>query len=958
MNGGVSLAVWMSGVTLEIDRLRRHDGVYGQLLDLVHATARVDVIAGASAGGLAGTLLGLAVATESEVSDARDLWIDRGSIADMLRDPFEADPPSLLRGDDYFLARVWDALETIRRKAGRHPTGGEDAAPDVRGHDLHVIVTTTTLTGETKGFPDRFGTVIRDFDHRQAFHFKRTSNPPENDFDVDDGAMLARLALAGRTTSSFPGAFEPSFIPVGRETDGLHPSMEPVASFQSDRWAVDGGVLVNTPFGRALDVIRTLPAEREVRRVLVYIVASAGTSLDTEPDPRVEMPTLRDVVLDSLSDLPRVQSFADELAQIEETNRRAEERRKARRELLTQLGNEGLVETAEKLLPAYVSARSASAVADVTRTVVDSVVQAAPAEVSTPTVDPSAVEAALPTAEQPWLPEAEAASLAVTPDARWHWGIAPVEYAANVVLDLLREGLTLAEPPGLRPELRRLRGEAHDQLARLRALQNRGDAFWAERAAEMHVGATESQELLGDWREEHAEDAGDIAFELGRIAAAAAAAIPDPAAGAEPSEAVQLARALVPRTAADPVAAAVQSLLALHVVQRAAGSELSGIEQAVELVQLSANTPNSFDPRERANQKLAGLQLHHFGAFYKRSWRANDWLWGRLDGATRLVQIVLDPARLERRVREGELSGSAEVAARIVESALSVAETDEEREFLAARWKVEDLTEELAFLDRSEVPPRLPRCWDVLATALQWRILRDELDTVRKAAKADVDADCLETASGAVWARGIPDGPATPAETVARFVGCSIGEEKIAAEVGTDYFTRLVSRASAVSGSILRGKHSGLPGPLRKLATFVRGILIALYLLARGVTSRGRTGPFLVALALASGGALLALAIVASPPAFLTALGATMVLAGFALALLRGGERWLAVWAAVAIVAIVVGAYVVERFDLDEKLPDSLEGLAPAVPILALALLTALLGLIKRRPREPGTSGG
>lgn len=40
MNGGVSLAIWMSGVTREIDRLRQHDGPYGDLLDLLHATAR------------------------------------------------------------------------------------------------------------------------------------------------------------------------------------------------------------------------------------------------------------------------------------------------------------------------------------------------------------------------------------------------------------------------------------------------------------------------------------------------------------------------------------------------------------------------------------------------------------------------------------------------------------------------------------------------------------------------------------------------------------------------------------------------------------------------------------------------------------------------------------------------------------------------------------------------------
>ena len=38
----------------------------------------------------------------------------------MVRDPFEADPPSLLRGDDYFLSEVNKALGTIAA-TGRKP---------------------------------------------------------------------------------------------------------------------------------------------------------------------------------------------------------------------------------------------------------------------------------------------------------------------------------------------------------------------------------------------------------------------------------------------------------------------------------------------------------------------------------------------------------------------------------------------------------------------------------------------------------------------------------------------------------------------------------------------------------------------------------------------------------------------------------------------------------------------
>jgi patatin-related protein len=40
-------------------------------------------------------------------------------------------------------------------------------------------------------------------------------------------------------------------------------------------------------------------------------------------------------------------------------------------------------------------------------------------------------------------------------------------------------------------------------------------------------------------------------------------------------------------------------------------------------------------------QKLAGTALQHFGAFLDRTWRQNDIMWGRLDGAERLIASLL-----------------------------------------------------------------------------------------------------------------------------------------------------------------------------------------------------------------------------------------------------------------------------------------------------------------------------
>jgi hypothetical protein len=60
MRGGVSLAVWMGGACSEVDRMRRAPGgavpqasTYGRMLDAAgYGSVAVDVLAGASAGGL------------------------------------------------------------------------------------------------------------------------------------------------------------------------------------------------------------------------------------------------------------------------------------------------------------------------------------------------------------------------------------------------------------------------------------------------------------------------------------------------------------------------------------------------------------------------------------------------------------------------------------------------------------------------------------------------------------------------------------------------------------------------------------------------------------------------------------------------------------------------------------------------------------------------------------------
>ena len=106
--GGVSLAVYMHGTTKEVWKLarasmRRHASVglvlppaadseivYGALLDALapqlDLRILVDIIAGASAGGINGILLAQAISQGSDMEPLRDLWLD-GADSDRLLAP-------------------------------------------------------------------------------------------------------------------------------------------------------------------------------------------------------------------------------------------------------------------------------------------------------------------------------------------------------------------------------------------------------------------------------------------------------------------------------------------------------------------------------------------------------------------------------------------------------------------------------------------------------------------------------------------------------------------------------------------------------------------------------------------------------------------------------------------------------------------------------------------------------
>src|SRR5262249_58103160 len=94
---------------------------------------------------------------------------------------------------------------------------------------------------------------------------------------------------------------------------------------------------------------------------------------------------------------------------------------------------------------------------------------------------------------------------------------------------------------------------------------------------------------------------------------------------------------------------------------RASTGAGAALEQEVERAEVTAATRDRDGRPMTAADKLTGVQLAHFGAFYRRSWRVNDWLWGRMDGVARLVETLLSPERLRQL---GHSSAPAPPAAR------------------------------------------------------------------------------------------------------------------------------------------------------------------------------------------------------------------------------------------------------------------------------------------------------
>jgi patatin-related protein len=979
MNGGVSLAVWMGGVSNEIFRLvkERHP-VYAALLDLTHSTARVDVISGTSAGGVNGAALALALIYGSEYSMLRDVWKEMGAFDELLRPPLGHNPGSLLRGDDYFLPQIEDAFGRLARLGESRP----DEPATVQSMPIDLRMTTTLLEGRLACTVDDLGTHVGDKDHRARFRFRHVENAP--DHFSDRRRLVACLSRAARSTASFPFAFEPSKVPAG-ESEADCGGIYDVTDKRIDgaHYVVDGGILDNKPFHGALQSIFQMKTQRSVRRVLAYINPDPGTdaqlalseSLPTASDgtPRLEAdPALASVLVSSLFAIPQAQTILDQLNEIQAHNNRVRARRHRVSDLVQQLTPYDPDDPCDTPDNTYGASRPAaeSLAADLFKlyrrrrfahAFDDFAYRLLPA-VATKDEKLSRVVVFLGKNAsrsirlkfeefscrewypRRWLRGADDPSYSNS--EYWRWGSCPADFAAKITLDLLmlthrledisavqadaerrmRErtaGLKtsvddrswadpdysswLPKPPASagNPDLLPLWNRAYEALELLNGVHADEQAMWIARIKALLPDAAAEIELPTDaqlarlfalvdverWDSRCAAIMyrfAEVIDALCPIARRAIANIADHVISDGDQSQISRVKAFAnyfapladgaKLVAVNDTAAVVRRLLQLEVIDFALHDRTDlEDDQLIELVQISGNSTSPLGGRTRAADKLLGLQLAHFAAFYKSSWRMNDWTYGRLDGAERLVKVLLNPERLLRVFRDPAKAVEAirRIAVEVPSAELRVKLEKEWEDRFAA-----GVAAELGFLGKpnGSLPDQLVHCADAITMRLHYGILEEEIRHIYNAiiedqskgadASGDGQAYLQKLALGRTMPRNLPDPTAGQAPDPRNAFSLEqaqgilrdglIGGERLVDEAGSDLFTRTFAHALASLQGTLANKQTRL-GPVSALFASLRVPILGFYFVAKGLTRQNRTSAALNAGILAIGAIIVAL---------------------------------------------------------------------------------------------------
>ncbi|MDQ3932403.1 MAG: patatin-like phospholipase family protein, partial [Actinomycetota bacterium] len=380
MRGGVSLAVWIGGVCAEIDELLRA-GRGGaafwsdRLGESKFERVVVDVLAGASAGGLNGVLFASSIRFGFPMARMRQIWNEVGDIDGLRR---EQEPwTSVLDGDGVFLPEVFTRLTKLASEPQAHK-------PPCTFLDLRLSATLVEpVVMSAVGPDDEQLTRARS---SATFHFRYSDGVPVPSDDFSGGSSaIRRLALAARATASFPGAFEPAIVRSNRprafgtpvtlvdgplvdcgevfsERNGAHDSSATAAP--SDFLVADGGIVDNIPLGKAIEAVSAAPAEGPTKRYLLYLHPSGPEAMrPTSPGDTPLVPIHKRRRVDAVGRGFRAARLAGEsiegdIRALEAQSGAANLARGLRQQALASLAGTPITEVAARQLPAYTVQRA------------------------------------------------------------------------------------------------------------------------------------------------------------------------------------------------------------------------------------------------------------------------------------------------------------------------------------------------------------------------------------------------------------------------------------------------------------------------------------------------------------------------------------------------------------------------------------------------------------------------
>jgi len=304
----------------------------------------VDLISGSSAGGINGVALAKAIALRSRSLDKlAEVWLDDADLDLLLNDSkSEPDkyPPhpenrtvALLNGERMY-GMVLETLTDMNDDVEPEGEGGAFA------DKLDLFVTTTDLAGLNAPI-QLTGQTIDERIHRTVFRFEYTAETddgaqvgPSNEFTRDYDPMLA---FAARCTSSFPVAFEPMSFDriagqVKRQTPRLNidtlakekykkffPAYDVRGEPFRGRLFADGGYLDNRPFSYVTDVVQYRSSTRPVKRKLLFIDPFPEVAEPSSEKAR-EIGFLENAMLAAMK-LPRYEVIRGDIQRVSAMNR-------------------------------------------------------------------------------------------------------------------------------------------------------------------------------------------------------------------------------------------------------------------------------------------------------------------------------------------------------------------------------------------------------------------------------------------------------------------------------------------------------------------------------------------------------------------------------------------------------------------------------------------------------------